>query len=69
MQTHTNSTNDGGTTKVLVGRILSVELSKPLNSSSASIEMVQGVGHGDVVLIGVRGSIFRRLRKLRRAMR
>ncbi len=41
----TNGTNDGSTAIVPSWLVLGVQLGEPLETSAASIEMVQGVGH------------------------
>jgi hypothetical protein len=41
----TNGTNDGSTAIVPSWLVLGVQLGQPLETSAASIEMVQGVGH------------------------
>jgi hypothetical protein len=47
-----NCTDDRGTAIVSGRSILGIELGKPLNSSSSSVQMVQCVGHVDTRLIG-----------------
>jgi hypothetical protein len=49
----TDSTNDGSPTIILGRSIFGIELCKPLNSSSASVQMVESVRHVGNGLIGL----------------
>lgn len=49
----TNSANDGSPPVVLGGFVLGVQLSKPLNSSATSIQMVKSVGHDESIRLQV----------------